>query len=413
MSVPTFNAYGNYHVLRWEKERITIEVDRIREVRDGHLSGEIKITTDANGYNPLLHRSVSTLSSQAIRNQLARSLNTQYANLVGDWTVLLEQLYWLSADHYRLGDPILLAGNGTQPIEIPYLLYPLLQQNQPTLLYGEGGTGKSYLAAFIALSVQTPYESYQWHPLQSNVLYLDWETDFDIFAARIKKLKAGIGLPDNISIRYRRCWMSLADDAETIKRMIVENDIGLVVVDSCGGACGGDPNFPEPVNRFFATLRYLNTTSLLIHHVPKHISTGNSKDKSPYGSAYFYNWSRIVFMLRKAQDDDYELNLGIFHKKANEGPTTADRGFLLRFLDESVTITHKDTAEVPDFLDSLKLPAKIEHMLKTMGKISIEAVVDEFGCTKDHARITLNRMVDKERIVMIGTDYGLVRKGLI
>ena len=58
----------------------------------------------------------------------------------------------MTLDHYRAGEPILIVGNGDTPISTNYLLYPFLIEKQPTLIYGEGGTGKSYLALFIALS---------------------------------------------------------------------------------------------------------------------------------------------------------------------------------------------------------------------------------------------------------------------
>ena len=278
MNAPKFEVYGNYYLLTWEKELLAVEVERVRETRDGHLSGEVKITTTATGYKPLIHRSVFSLSSQNARNQLSRALAESYGDLA-DWTVVLEQLYWLIADHYRAGEPVLFGGNSNQPTDVSYLLYPILQTNQPTLLYGEGAAGKSYLSAWIALSIQQGHESYLWHPLQSNVLYLDWETDFGTFSSRVKKLKAGAGFPEDATIRYRRCWMSLADDVENIKRIVEEHAVGFAVVDSCGGACGGDPNLPETVNRFFIALRYLGITTLLIHNVPKNTATGQSADK--------------------------------------------------------------------------------------------------------------------------------------
>lgn len=399
MSVPKFLAYGNHYTLRWEAEQLTIEVERIREGREGHTIGEIKITTDAPGYDHYLHRSMFTLSSQQSRRQLARDMQERYP--IESWDAVLEQLYWMSAEHYRMGEPIVFAGNSDHPLETPYLLYPLLPEGQPTMIYGTGGCGKSWLADYIALSVQLPYQSHQWSPRQANVLFLDWETDALTFGSRIKRLKAGLGFPDDLTIRYRRCWQTLADDMEHIKRMVDEHHIGLVIIDSCGGACGGDISLPEPVNRFYAAVRYLGCTSLLIHHVPK-------ADNVPFGSAYFFNWARAVFFVKKADegDADNELNVGIFHKKANEAALSSSRGFLFRFLEESVTVNFKQLTDTDEFLQQLSCRVRIEQSLK-LGSMTIDELVATTSETRDTITRTLRRMREKDQAFQMGDKWGL------
>ena len=75
----------------------------------------------------------------------------------------------------------------------------------------------------------------------------------------------------------------------------------------------------------------------------------------PFGSAYFFNWARAVFFVKKADESDAEdeMNVGIFHKKANEAALSSSRGFLFRFLDESVTVSHKQLTDTAEFVQQL------------------------------------------------------------
>ena len=410
MSTPEVQIFGDLYSFTWSKWNLCIELDRLHEHRDGHTSAEIKITTTAPGFDPYLHRSTLNLSTQRTRDDLAKSMSHKYD--LADWDTVLEQLCWITLDHYRAGEPIVIIGNSDEPISPGYLLYPLLPLKQPSLIYGDGGTGKSYLALFMALTIQLPYDAAMWQPDQANVLYLDWETDSSMAGNRVKRLKAGMGFPNELALPYRRCALPLADDITAIKRMVDEYKIGLVVIDSCGGACGGDPSSPETCNRFFVALRTLNVTSLLIHHVPKHANPASpSKDKSPYGSAYFYNWSRAVFLLRRHQEaEDNEMDIGLFHKKANEDSLTAPMGFQLTFHDDQTHVRIKsDISDVPEFLESLSCRARIRQMLKTMSVGSIDEIAEELELKKDTVRKTIGRMEEKKMIIRVGDKWGLLR----
>lgn len=412
MTTPEVQIFGDLYSFAWPKWNLCIELDRLHEHRDGHTTAEIKITTTAPGFDPYLHRSTLNLSTQRTRDDLAKSMSRKYE--LADWDTVLEQLCWITLDHYRAGEPIVIIGNSDQPISPGYLLSPLLPLRQPSLIYGDGGTGKSYLALFIALSIQLPYDAAMWHPDQANALYLDWETDSNTAGNRVKRLKVGMGFPNELSLSYRRCALPLADDITAIKRMVDEYKISFVVIDSCGGACGGDPNSPETCNRFFAALRTLNVTSLLIHHVPKHANPASpSKDKSPYGSAYFYNWSRAVFLLRRAQDVvDNQIDIGLIHKKANEDNVTRPMGFHLTFHDNQTHVQIKgDISDVPEFLESLSVRDRIKHILKVQPADIDEMEKELDDVNKDTIRKTVERM-DKiyKEITRVEGKWGILYK---
>jgi len=117
---------------------------------------------------------------------------------------------------------------------------------------------------------------------------------------------------EELTLTYRHCALPLAEDLNEIRRIVLEGDIKLIIVDSLGAACGGDMNSAEVATRFFSAIRQLPVTPLLISHVSKEVE----KEKTPFGSVYFYNYARNVYQLRKHEEED-EITLGLWHKKCN------------------------------------------------------------------------------------------------
>jgi DNA-directed RNA polymerase specialized sigma24 family protein len=206
-------------------------------------------------------------------------------------------------------------------------------------------------------------------------------------------------MPEELSIRYRRCALPLADDLTEIQRAIADGDIGLIVVDSLGAACGGDLNSAEVATRFFSALRQLPVTSLLISHVSKAKET---KEKTPYGSVYFYNFARNVFELRRIQEAEQdEINLGVFHRKNNLGKLHYPLGFTIRFEPDKTLFQKQDIRDIPEFLESLSNTARIEALLKR-GAMSVAEIADELDMSAPSARVVVNRLKDKGKVVKVG-----------
>jgi len=176
----------------WYDERLHCLVENISRGREGYYTAQITFTTEAPGFAPFLHQSVFNLHALRSRKELANHLKTVYQ--YADWNEVLEQVCFHTLRLLREGEPAVTVGGGKERRERRYLLYPLLPLNLPTLIYGEGGVMKSYLALFIGLTVQGGIEELQWRPQQGNVLYLDYETDEDEIDYRDKNYKGRHGL---------------------------------------------------------------------------------------------------------------------------------------------------------------------------------------------------------------------------
>jgi len=402
MSVPKVSLVAGVYNFHWKEEYLNIRVEKLHQHKSGYVTGEVTITTSAPGYNPHLFQAQYNLSSLRARTDLVKLMSERYDK--ADWNEVLEQLSVITLERLRAGEPIRIAGLGNEIHEPSYLLYPLLPKGLPTLFYGEGGVAKSYFALFLALSVQLPYEEEDWFPTQANALYLDYETDFEEVDYRSKRIKKGLAMPEDLSIRYRRCALPLADDLSEVQRAVADGDIGLVVIDSLGAACGGDLNSAEVATRFFGALRQLPVTSLLISHVSKN---RENKEKTPYGSVYFFNFARNVFELRRIQETEHdEINLGVFHRKNNLGKLHYPLGFTIRFERDKTIFARQDIREIPEFLESLSNTVRIEALLKR-GAMAIEEIAEELDIKPGSARVALKRLKDKNRVVRVGEKWGL------
>ena len=403
MNSPEIHQQGGIYQLTWQ-EGIAAQVTRLREHRDGRVTAELTVTTSLPGYQPYLAQSLFNLSSIRSRTEMAKTL-TGRCSVIG-WEEALEQLCFIILQMLRRGEPIkeIWTSDDIRPLQ--YLLYPLIPLNMPTTIYGEGGTGKSYLALLFATCVQLPWYD---NPLclkpreaPTNVIYLDYESDEDEIAWRLKCLKKGMGLPE-LQLQYRHCSIPFADDLETIQQAIVETKTKAIIVDSLGVACGGDLNSAETANRFNNALRQVNVTSLLLTHTAKDITV---KRKTIFGSVYFYNNARSVWEVRKSQEPGgNEIHLGLYNTKFNPGKLHPPIGFKVEFGEDYSIFSPEDIREVPELARSLPLRTQIIGLLN-QGKMPVKDIADELDASESSIRTILNR--DKKNFVKAGKEWALL-----
>ncbi|MFC2027457.1 AAA family ATPase [Chloroflexota bacterium] len=285
VSEPSLVHNAGIYVFKFTEEALNIRVDRITE-KSSNTSGEITILTEAPGINPFIHQARLNLTSTTARNALAKYLNTRFE--LDDWAGILEIVCAMVLRKHREGEPVQTVGNLPARDSSKYRLSPLLVESEPNIFFGPGGVGKSYLACYISVLVQTGTDHHALHPVQGNVLYLDWETSRYEIDERIKAVSRGMSL-EGITIKHRFCSQSLASDITRIQRMVVDTEAALVIVDSVGSACGGEPESAEVVLRYFMALRSLKATTLSIDHVAK---SGDSK--TPFGSVFKINAASLT-----------------------------------------------------------------------------------------------------------------------
>lgn len=384
MEAPEIKSSGGVYVLRWESTQLGIRIDRLDEDSHHSVSGEILIKTTAPGYVSHLHQARLNLTSTTARTTLAKVL-TQRMEAV-DWYAVLEQACVKVLEAYRQGEPVLVVGDEPVKERSRYQLEPILLQAHPSIIFGHGGTGKSYLATYISVLISTPESHNGWEPEPGGVLYLDFETSFDEFQGRVRAVQEGLEIQTPSPILYRFCSQALADDIAELQRVVAEQKVDVIVVDSAGPACGGEPEQSGPVLRMFKALRSLRTTSLVIAHVAK-----NAENKSPFGSAYWWNISRSVWEVRSAQEPgDDSLAVGLYHRKANFGKLHKPFMFKLTFTDTLVRFDKTDLTAAPALAVGMSIKAQLHEALKR-GLMSVEELTEETGLPAPSIRTTLNR----------------------
>lgn len=387
MSHPILKVNAGIYSLVWEAEQIGIRIDRLRNHSDS-LSGEITVMTRRPGYVPHLHQARLNLTSTSARRTLAKHLQEIQPDPDLNWGAIVEDACIMTLEQHRLGEPVVELHDVKPRTGPQHRLAPLLLEGHPNYLYGDGATGKSWLAAFCAVLVSSGFHHCGLDPLPGRALYLDYEMSAEEMRERILAIEAGLGEADCSQIHYRFCVAPLADDIETIQAIVAEQEIDLVIVDSAGPALGGEKGDPkDPVIEYFRALRSLRCSTLTVDHVTK--SEGGRK--LPYGSIYKFNLARNVFEMRKSQETGEDnLTAGVYHRKSNFGPLLRPMGFKLAFSGDAVYFTTANVRDVPALAEGMSARDRLLAFLLSEGPATVADMAAALEMTATMVRARLN-----------------------
>ena len=386
--------------LAWPQLNVTAKVERIKESSDHEVKAEVALVSTRPTSAGHLRAGRLNLTSPSARNTFARSLTARDSEV--DWDKVMEQLCITVLAEWREGTPaVLLTGQSDVQASVKWLVEPIIQLNNPTLIYGPGSTGKSWFGQFLAVLADEGLNAGGLGVEPSTVLYLDWETDQDELDSRVTMLRKGLGLEGPSSIWYKHMTSGLASDIETIRSLCAAHNVQFIVIDSVGSACMGEPESAEVVLRAFGALRSLGVSSLCIDHT--------NKEGNLFGSVYKYNASRQVFECKKDQQpDDNKIVLGLFHKKANNSRLMKPIGYELVFSDSAITISRQDVRDTA-LETHMRVGDRIENLLQTKpGGMSVQDIAEELEKTESHIRKELSDGKKRGKFVVIGNNYANV-----
>ncbi|KKL08951.1 hypothetical protein LCGC14_2570730, partial [marine sediment metagenome] len=241
------------------------------------------------------------------------------------WTKLITRAWSRVIDHVK-------TKNVSVPVMDPlpegsknlYLIKPLVANDGLTVLFGMGGSGKSYLSALIALLTAAPYPhklEELWATERGTVLYLDYEASRAKLNFRIKGLIKGLGWDINandLPIRYLECGgVPLKRMLSAVRKEVNEHNVRLMIIDSVGQATGADLIAQETVSTFANAVARCGVRSCVaIAHV--------TKDEGvlyPYGSVYWHNTPRLTWFVTRYNSDLKSMGVAALNRKANDdGP---------------------------------------------------------------------------------------------
>jgi len=366
---------GGVWTLTWPNIGIRAKVTRVKTEGDV-LKGEVEFySTRPNSAGHLKRRRINFL------NPDAKHINELYKEDEDvNWRHVVEQLSVAVTDEHRRGIPAIdMTDAFAEDEEARWLIHPLVQVGHPTLVYGKGSSGKSWLGQYLSVLVHEGLSLGGLTVEQARVLYLDWETDARELRARLARIRNGLGLTGSRppGLVYKAMIQGLSVDIETIQELVQEHNIQFVVIDSVGAACMGEPESSSSVIEMFNAIRSLGVTTLAIDHI--------NKEGKLFGSEYKFNYSRLIFEAKKSQEeDDDKLEFAMFHRKANNSKMIKPLGYVLEFDNERFsTVLTKTAVRDTKLAGEMTVLAQITSLLRG-GPLSVDAIASEIGKSPAH-----------------------------
>jgi AAA domain len=358
---------------------------------------------------------LSGKSRQMFATRLAELIPAPKGSAVIDWSLVVERMVAQIMDQEHRQPVVLDLATVTATSYTPHLWPYVVPERKATIMYGAGGTGKSALACGIAAAVQTGKPLLGYKTKQANVLYLDWETDEGDVAHRLAAASRGIGLTAVAPVKYMSLELPLELEMTHIAAAVVENDIGLIILDSVGmastqGRDGSDP--AAGAIEFFRALRILNAAVLCIDHISgEDQRRGRLGASKPYGSIFKWNTARNAFELIDATEDQSGSRLILRHRKANLGPKMPGGEVMMRVkwdtTVDSVTYQRVVTNE-----PQVSLPERITEALET-GPASYKTLLDILNSNYQYDMVDEAQVRGASRALLSGAIATIDNSGVL
>lgn len=319
------------------------------------LDAMLRIEVDVPGKRKTAYSTRLNLESSSARESMRREVQGIYPGKDIEWTALVAEACDLAKEMWRGIDRSTDLMDVTLPEVRRWLIDRFAPHGMTTIIFGMGGSQKSLLTGHIAIHALYGWE-WLGKPMETltGVLIVDYEDAADEWRLRIQQLADSAGLPYPIpGIRYMNGnGIPLADQVTQIRRLVEENAIGLIIVDSAISACGGDLLDTTAAQRLVNALHDLAVTSILIAH-----NTKAEDSQYPYGSIFWHNLVRATHYMEARQEEGANVSdVAIYNRKANRG--------LQRPIAVRVTYSENDTGPTSVQLMDRLAPALHKPTLK-------------------------------------------------
>jgi hypothetical protein len=356
--------------------KTTLEVDRLRRERH-QLIGELYVACDIAGAKQIdgcLHLADFNLSSALARTQRAKILADRSQAEDLDWGSFVEELCQRVILRERDGSPARLltsfepsGADGEYNVDGWRLL-----RDHPTILFGDGGSLKSYLALYAAGRLAGR---------GVQVLYVDWELVGSDHRTRLERL-FGTDMP---ALHYVRCDRPLIIEVDRLRREIHRLSIDYAIFDSVAFATGGPPENADQATAYFRATRQLGIGTLHLAHVNR----AENGDQKPFGSAFWHNSARSTWFVKQASPGlDGRLTVGLYNRKSNLTRLYPALGFRFEFNDASgmhpasTVVSPTAVTENEELAPKAPLWQRVHHALKS-GPLSLDEIAAAVG-TETH-----------------------------
>jgi hypothetical protein len=408
----TLEQFAGKYVFTWPLgkggpgETVHVQADRLRLHKDGRFTGRLKILVHLVGGRAELHQGQLNFAAVRSRRDLASALTARLDREDINWEQIIEDICREVTDREEQtvsAQPLMLV-EASQP---KFLVWPLILERLPVVWYGPGGSGKTMVGLYFSLLVQNGLAFSGKSVVPTNVLYCDWEVDREEAERRISFLARHIERTTGRKLtlpHYRRCVLPLFDEASDIAEDMVKCDIGFLVVDSAGPACGGDIQSAELAIMYFNSLRKIcanvNAGSVSITHVTKAERREGQTHRLPIGSIYFENLPRATWELRiQETKSENEMTVGFFCRKSNLTRKPAPFALKFSFENEQETSISLTTAEDIMTEDRANETMVLESL--DLGALPVSEIAEKTDLASSHVRVILTRLKQRGKVINI------------
>jgi len=409
---PLIQRLANTFLLSWPSIHMGMHVSRIQEHSE-RTTAEfwVRTYTDLGEPETVLRGERYNLVAPRAKKDMARRIADRFQQDSYFWETVVESAFEKILEEFRSGEPVQNITGSRTRLQNKFRVYPLLLEQQPNVIFGKGGSGKSLIATYISVVVDTPpLHTPVFRSEGGSVLYLDWETDVIEFQNRVAAIKSGLDIPPTVgtSIKYLRMTQPLETEIDRLQSIVMDEKVNLIVVDSMEMAIQGNSNESMPVSGLYGALRTLGTTSLIIDHL--------NKSGEWVGNEYKRNFARNAWRIAANQIPNTDLlTIGFFHEKWNNTKRIPAFAVGLTFTSDeadeldSVTVKRGDIADIEEFQDRRSLSERLYDELK-VGPQPLTELAQILDKDEASIRTTLHR--NKNRFVRIPSgDWALLQVG--
>ena len=188
---------------------------------------------------------------------------------------------------------------------------------------------------------------------------------------------------------------SLEDYQDVIQRDVSEHGVVAVATDSLVALSGSDVNESDAARIWTNIMRSLSVAAIGITHVNKR------EDNKPFGSAFYWNYARSVFLVKKDQQAGSSTSdIGVYHQKSNLGSQQKPYGVKITFEGDADKITYSSSSIQASPVLALntsyrdRLMYALRNHNKSAEDLAQELTTDKSTVTVGTVRATLNRYKD-------------------
>ena len=272
--------------------------------------------------------------------------------ITNDWKATINEAMEMVLESYYAGTPpVNLYEDGGSEEDDTWRI-PALLSEDINLVYGQSGSGKSYLALILGQAIHHGVPVCGLGTIKGNVLYIDYETTRAKMRRRFYRVDAGLGV-EGTPMWYMAATVPLVQMVESLQEYILQNHIQFLVIDSLARASGGSITDEEGVGMMFEAIRQLELPCLIVHHT--------NRGDDYYGSTYIRANARNIWRLRSAPSEGQgRLSIQLQQEKENDGPAMGSLGFVLEFEGDpfdpdAVRLSPQDASLIPELRKHTRL----------------------------------------------------------